>query len=227
MTKSRIYFQIGTNTGDDWFRRKVLQDKPEIVILVEPNQQLLEIIQENYEVISAFSQVHIYINAIHYEDNQTITLFNPGQEENFSNAHFSVVPMNNWNTEAKALQIEANSITFDTICKNHKIDTIDYLQIDTEGFDSEIIKMIDFTKYKIYKLRFESWGFEPELFTVHNAKKACSLGITGVQEAIEKLKKSGYKVSKFLEDDGDDFLAELITPSPEPTSYHCSTQATT
>lgn len=33
----KIYFQIGTNNGKDLFRKKVISDNPDMVILVEPN----------------------------------------------------------------------------------------------------------------------------------------------------------------------------------------------
>lgn len=48
------------------------------------------------------------------------------------------------------------------------------LQIDTEGFDTEIIKMIDLSKYTINRIRFEKWGFKTECFTdYHNEKSHC------------------------------------------------------
>ena len=33
----KVFIQIGTNTGDDNFRKLVLKHKPKKVILVEPN----------------------------------------------------------------------------------------------------------------------------------------------------------------------------------------------
>jgi len=58
------------------------------------------------------------------------------------------------------VKITANSIRFDTLCSILNISEIDYLQIDTEGFDSEIIDMIDFNTYTIHQLRYEAWGFD-------------------------------------------------------------------
>ena len=38
---SGIFFQIGTNNGNDTFRDKVKSDKPSLIILVEPNKSLI------------------------------------------------------------------------------------------------------------------------------------------------------------------------------------------
>jgi len=35
---SKVYFQIGTNDGNDLFLDKVKNEKPDLVILVEPNK---------------------------------------------------------------------------------------------------------------------------------------------------------------------------------------------
>jgi len=48
---STVYFQIGTNNGNDQFRNLVRQAKPDIVILVEPNSSLIEQIKQNYNGI--------------------------------------------------------------------------------------------------------------------------------------------------------------------------------
>ena len=76
--------------------------------------------------------------------------------------------MNDWGKKEDMVKIQTTSITFDKICSNHNITNIDYLQIDTEGFDSEIIKMIDLSKYKINNIRFEKWGFPTDCFTKYH-----------------------------------------------------------
>lgn len=46
-------------------------------------------------------------------------------------------------------------ITFDTLVRRNRVKRIDLLQIDTEGFDFEIIKMINFDRIKPRILQFE------------------------------------------------------------------------
>jgi len=45
--------------------------------------------------------------------------------------------------------------SFDSLIKQYKLFAIDYLQIDTEGFDAEIIKMIDFKTFSSKLIKFE------------------------------------------------------------------------
>lgn len=40
---NKIFVQIGTNNGNDVFRDKIINDKPDLVILVEPNKLLINI----------------------------------------------------------------------------------------------------------------------------------------------------------------------------------------
>lgn len=76
------------------------------------------------------------------------------------------------------------------LVKDHDLFGLDYLQIDTEGFDDEIIKMIDFSIIKPKLIKFES---------VHLSKsqKQATIGLLNAQ---------GYKII----DERRDMLA--LTP---------------
>ena len=63
--------------------------------------------------------------------------------------------------------------------------TIDLLQIDVEGYDYEIIKMIDFERVKPLIIHFEHGHLPIEQF----------------EECLEVLIKQGYAIS--VEDGGD------------------------
>ena len=58
------------------------------------------------------------------------------------------------------------------LISEHGLQELDYLQIDTEGFDDEIIKMIDFRQVKPKLIKFESvhLSTEKKLFTVNLLK---------------------------------------------------------
>jgi FkbM family methyltransferase len=47
----KVFIQIGTNDGNDLFRKKVMKETPDLVILVEPNADLKATIQKNYKNI--------------------------------------------------------------------------------------------------------------------------------------------------------------------------------
>lgn len=212
----KVYFQIGTNNGNDKFRQLVQSNKPDIVILVEPNETLINQIKYNYRNID---NVYIYNNAVYYENDEIVELFLPAKngiygtkannKHTYTHGQFSLLPMNDWGDKSDMVIIKSKGITFDTICNNHNINVIEYLQIDTEGFDSEIIKMIDLSKYKINKIRFEKWTFEPERFTNYNKGKENDLGINGMNNTIDKLQKHNYTLRDVLDEDGNDIIATL------------------
>lgn len=212
---TKVFFQIGTNNGNDLFREMVIRENPDIVILVEPNASLISEIHKNYNGIA---NAFIYNHAVYYRDDEMIELYIPAKngimgtraENNyiFSDLHFSLVPMNDWGNKNDMVKMPARSITFDTICKNHGITTIDYLQIDTEGFDSEIIKMIDLSKYTIDTIRFEKWIFETECFTRYNSERADTLGINGMNHALLKLTEHKYTLYHIADSDGNDIIAK-------------------
>jgi FkbM family methyltransferase len=213
---SKIFFQIGTNNGNDLFREKVKEHQPDLVILVEPNKTLIDEIIKNYCDIQ---NVYIYNNAIYYNNDETVELYIPAKNGiigttadngiTYDHPHFSLIPMNDWGKKEDMVKIKAKTITFDEICKKHNISVIEYLQIDTEGFDAEIIKMIDLSKYKIKQIRFEKWNFDTECFTDYNKDLSNELGKNGVNIALDKLKKHNYKLLNITDIDGDDILAIL------------------
>jgi FkbM family methyltransferase len=213
----KVFFQIGTNNGNDLFRDKVKQHNPDIIILVEPNINLINEIKNNYKDIK---NVYIYNNAIYYNNYKQLELYIPAKngimgtraDNNivYSDIHFSLIPMNDWGKKDDMVKITTISITFDEICKIHNITDIEYLQIDTEGFDTEIIKMIDLTKYKIKQIRFEKWTFNTMCFTEYNQNLSNELGINGMNAAVKKLKDNNYVISDIIDDDGNDIIADLI-----------------
>ena len=81
---------------------------------------------------------------------------------------FSLLPMDDWGNDF--VEIEAPSMTFNDLCDKYEIRHIDFLQIDTEGYDAEIIKSIDFTKIKIDTIKYEIWHFPVECFKRHGEK---------------------------------------------------------
>lgn len=64
------------------------------------------------------------------------------------------------------------------LVKEYDLTNLDYLQIDTEGFDDEIIKMIDFSLVRPSVIKFE---------TVH-------LSETKKKNIVQLLKSNGYRI---------------------------------
>lgn len=199
-----VFIQIGTNTGNDSFRNLVKKYKPPIVVLVEPNQKLIPVIKKHYEFANSFSEVHIMNNAIYTEDDKEVSLFIPAKNgvygqpgvqperkqgnHTYNHGKFSLLPMNDWGEKKHMIEMKAPSITFNSLCEKLNITDVDYLQIDTEGFDSEIIDNINFDKCHISILRFERWNFGEECFSRYHNENKHRYGINGMKYIEDKLK---------------------------------------
>jgi hypothetical protein len=128
----------------------------------------------------------------------------------YDHAHFSLMPMNDWGSKEDMIEIETNTVRFDTLCKVFNLKHIDYLQMDTEGFDTEIIKMINFEKIDIRKIRYEIWAFSPSEFTRYHSEKAAGLGTAGMEISVKLLKNAGYRLEEVTDEDGHDMIATKI-----------------
>jgi FkbM family methyltransferase len=222
----KTYFQIGTNDGNDGFRRLCIKDKPDIIILVEPNIKHLSAIQNNYK---GFPVVHIFNNAIYYQNDEEVELFIPAKDgiyglpgvqpdrkqgnHTYTDGQFSLLPMNDWGEKKNMCSFKTKTITFDTICEKLNIKDIEFLQIDTEGFDTEIIRMIDLNKYNIRNIRYEKWSFSTECFTkYHNDNNNLNnFGIQGMKFVEQKLVNNNYVLRDICDQDGDDIIATKLT----------------
>lgn len=65
-------------------------------------------------------------------------------------------------------------MTLGELVSAYKVDHIDLLQIDTEGYDSEILKMIDFAQFKPAIIRFEH-GLPDGVMTKDEFKECAGL----------------------------------------------------
>lgn len=204
----KIFFQIGTNDGNDTFLQMVKSEKPDLTILIEPNKELIKLIEKNYLNIN----FKIYNNAVYYEDDKEVELVIPAEDGIFGRKgtndvvygieHYSLLPMTDWGEKKDMNKILAKTITFETIMKENDIKEIDYLEIDTEGFDYEIINMIDFEKYKINQLRFEIFDFDSDkCYSKYSKEKRENLGKEGLKNTIKKLESLGYIISDITPSD--------------------------
>lgn len=71
---------------------------------------------------------------------------------------------------------EVPCLSFDALLAKHSIAAFEFLQIDVEGFDYEVLKMVNFDKYKPELLRFE-----------HQ-----KLSVSDYQAALRLLNGAGY-----------------------------------
>jgi len=199
--KNQVLVQIGVFDGLDEFNNIVKHTCPTKLILVEPNKIMNSQILENYKDVE---NVFIENFAITEETKGFVDLVHPKRisrkKRQFYNKCFSLLPMDDWGDSFKKVVVP--SLSFMDLCKKHDLTHIHFLQIDTEGYDSIIIKSIDFSKITIDILRYENWSFPEECFTRHGEAKK-HLGINGMYEVKVLLEGLGYT----LEEEGEDITA--------------------
>lgn len=70
--------------------------------------------------------------------------------------HVNFIP----DIEERIICTNVDCITFEELCQRNAVESIDILQIDTEGYDYEIIKMIDFVRTPPTLLIYEHHHFD-------------------------------------------------------------------
>ena len=191
--KNKVLVQIGTNDGNDEFRDVVLRSNPTKVILVEPNSSLNDKIHLNYNGVREMYLENVVITDI---DKGIQNLVKPKniitstgryyKGLNYTSKHYSLLPMDDWGDDFDVIEVE--SMSFMTLCEKHGLTDIHYLQIDTEGYDAEIIRAIDFSRVNIDIIKYEKWFFKEECFMRYGDKKK-RYGVNGMI-AVESLLKS-------------------------------------
>ena len=161
-TPSFVFIQIGAFdgiTGDPIFAlaKKYLWTG----ILVEPQSDAFELLVANYNNNPNISFENIAIS----DTDGTKILYgvqpveydtsNHGQLHSFNKdvilKHAHMVK----GLEDRITEVSVPTMTLSSLMNKHAIKTLDLLQIDTEGYDYEIIKQIDFGNSKPHFINFE------------------------------------------------------------------------
>lgn len=79
--------------------------------------------------------------------------------------------------ESRLISTDVPTKTFDTLCRDHDIETFDLLHLDTEGHDLEILRTVDLHRFQPAVIVFEHFH----------------LGAPGLATAREMLATAGYE----------------------------------
>lgn len=155
MRKKNI-IQIGCNTGDDHVFNFVKTNTEHIseIILIDANNNCYEKIKELYSNISVKYE---FLNfAIVVEDNlNEINLYKGAYEWC---AHASLKKQHlieHKHPLDKIFELKVPAKNINSFFEERGFSTVDYLFIDVEGMDLDIVNSIDFNKFKINYLQFE------------------------------------------------------------------------
>jgi len=170
-------------------------------VIVEPVSSYAKEIKMLY---SEFTDIHVVQKAIH-ADEEKMKLFRADMDHShklpdyakgvasFSKSHLLKFRI----PEEYIFEEEVACISMENLFRDQEIDHLDLLQIDTEGYDSEIIKQIDFKHIKPSLIHFE-----------HGLKDGTMDGVI-ISEVIALLNEYNYDV--IVEDyNATAYLRELI-----------------
>lgn len=149
--------QIGANNGNDHVYDFVEKNASKIkkLILVEPMPQLIPPLQWKYsKILSNVEYENIVISGtesaeplkFYYDMNSSF------ETSTLDRNHLVGLGC----PEKKIGTMLVPSLTFNQLMRKHNITELDALYIDAEGHDYHIIKSIDFKKYKVKMIYFES-----------------------------------------------------------------------
>lgn len=184
------FIQVGANDGVSFdFLYDFVIKRDTSGVVVEPVKEYYEELKVNY---SNFSKIIAVNKAVHPTEKQvSIYKINEkakGKYPDWVKGIASLDVNHHKKTNIESADIIQNFVDADTltniIAENFKGFQIDYFQIDTEGFDYEILKMINFKRYKPLMIKYES----------------VNLSLLEKEYAIALLKRTGYHVFNELGD---------------------------
>jgi FkbM family methyltransferase len=156
-----FFIQIGANNGQRFDPiHHLLSSEKELIrgVAVEPVQEYFNELQETYR---DFPGIKLVRKAIHNTENtMTIYKIDPSLT-NVPEKFKGMASFDSYNFKKDGIS-ESDIITEEVLCislksliEQEQVEKIHLLQIDTEGYDLEIIKKLDFNKLKPKIINFE------------------------------------------------------------------------
>ena len=161
-TGKLFFVQIGANDGvfrDPLFEFVTKNHDQVSGLALEPVRETFQKLQANYAKYPHVTPLNVAIHATEKQIN--IHKVDPSYYgklpewvrgiASFDKEHYKAL-----NVPAEAMITETvRCLTFDELVSQYDVEHVDLLQIDTEGYDAEIIKSIDFSKIRPSIIRFE------------------------------------------------------------------------
>ena len=127
-------------------------------LLVEPQPHVFQKLRENY----ADEKQLLFENSAIATQNGTLDLYcfenaTAGDHASMlASTHKHYLQLNGDNHRGALGTITVPALTLESLLDRHRVERVNLLQIDTEGFDFEIIKMIDFELMKPEIIHYEN-----------------------------------------------------------------------
>lgn len=137
-------------------------------LLVEPQPEAFARLGKTYE---GNPNVHLVNAAIGERNERRILYFHPDRPLTLA----SFVPDRNVLAGAEGLdQVEVEAITFEALFERYGVTRVDILQMDTEGYDYQILKGFDFSQYhpKLINMEFYCLPLDERIATFNLLRAA-------------------------------------------------------
>jgi methyltransferase, FkbM family len=154
------FVQVGANDGvfDDPLRKYIL-NFPWRGILVEPQPDVFDKLRANY---TDLKDRLIFENAAIAADAEEISMYRPKPQGSNAVYAASVSSMDEKLTarqlglkKGELERISVPCLTLDKLIERHTMPEIDLLQIDTEGYDFQVLRTLNLAKYSPLVIQFE------------------------------------------------------------------------
>jgi len=156
--------QIGTNDGEDDLSRylKSNYSKIEFGLFVDANSIFIDKIKESYSNYDNVNVENIAIKSPFEKENELEIFYNTadifGQICSSKLSHVLNHSDERWNpglADGEIKSFKVPCLTLDKLFEKYNIYYLDYLLLDIEGIESEILLNFNWKKYKIKKIEFE------------------------------------------------------------------------
>ena len=206
-TNKEIFLvQIGANDGkmSDPIHQFITRNKDKLGgILIEPMKDTFEQLRYNYRNYPSFKAVNIGIH--NSEKEMTLYKVDPVKLKKLPDWAKGIASFDKDHHKRSNIKEDfiipekVKCISFDELLKNYQITKIDLLQIDTEGYDSEIILNINYDNIKPSIINFEH-GLQNGIMSNETFSKVIDLlHKNGYEIVIEKNNATAYQLFSLLD----------------------------
>ncbi|MFZ9740319.1 MAG: FkbM family methyltransferase [Candidatus Nanopelagicaceae bacterium] len=162
--------QVGANKGYDDLSNHLLThyDNIEFGLFVEPNPVHIDSLKECYKKYpNAIFDQRAIKSTLDPRDEMELFYFDNDVLSNYEKASSKIEHLEkhkSWNApgcDGNISSFKAESITLDNLFYQYGIRDLDWLMLDIEGMDAEIILTFDWKKYNIGRVEFEHYHLGP------------------------------------------------------------------
>jgi len=185
-----VIIQIGAGCGKDYINGLIYEYDVKIAILVEPHPDTFKYLEECYSTQNNIVLENVAIS----NQKEKRKLFNYKNDMGESNRELSSLLLRRSIQHSYESSMIVECISLCALLKKHNINNIDLLQVDTEGFDCEIIKQIPFCRLQPTIIRFEIFDRNDELNNEDMTGHIKNVGLKAVVNTVKMLRDNNYDI---------------------------------